>query len=289
MKLALGTVQFGLPYGVAGRGAVVPEREVRAILARASQLGIRMLDTAATYGDIEERLAAILPEGEWQVVTKLPPVPEALAAGDRHRWVHGQLARARDRLGEHLHGVLFHRADDLMGESAGELWDVCASWAASTTCRVGVSCYQPETLARIAVRFPISIAQVAGNALDQRLLQCPGGMSGHAELHVRSAFLQGLLLMDEAVAGERVPSARQALRRWHLWRMERGLSPLEAALGIVKALPGVSHCVVGVDALDQLEEIAEVWNSCRAMSATELASNDISVIDPRCWPVRKDP
>ena len=59
MKLALGTVQFGLAYGITGRGAVVPEQEVREILVAAADQGVSVLDTAVAYGDIEPRLAGL--------------------------------------------------------------------------------------------------------------------------------------------------------------------------------------------------------------------------------------
>ena len=53
-RLGIGTVQFGQPYGVSNRRGQVPPAEARAILARAAQAGIGLLDTAAS-----DRLAAL--------------------------------------------------------------------------------------------------------------------------------------------------------------------------------------------------------------------------------------
>lgn len=285
MELALGTVQFGLRYGVAGRDAPVPETEVRDILQCAAGSGIRTLDTAAVYGDIEARLARLIDDLPFDVVTKLPPLPSGLGNSEAARWVDAALVQARTRLGAHLHSVMFHHADDLLGSMADTAWDRCTSWAAKTGCNLGVSCYDTTTLARICERFPVKLAQLPGNAFDQRLRTAQFHPPG-VELHLRSAFLQGLLLMPEHEAARMVPRAGHALARWHAWLHEHNLAPLEAALGVVKGLPGVTHCVVGVDDRLQLEAIVEAWCVAPTLHATELALADLTVIDPRCWPRR---
>lgn len=286
MELTLGTAQFGLRYGVAGRATAVPEYEVRAILARAAALGVRVLDTAAAYGDIEARLARLAHGQDFGIVTKLPPKPEGLRPADVDAWADASLRTTHDRLGNALRALMFHRAEDLLDEGAEQLWQRCAAWAARHGCKLGVSCYDPATLSRIQQRFPIMIAQLPGNALDQRLRTEAVAGASPTEIHVRSAFLQGLLLMPQAAAAERVPQAAAALARWHGWLRDHALDPLQAALGLVKALPGVSHCVVGVDDEAQLEAIAAAWHATPALHADALAVTDLDVIDPRRWPAR---
>ena len=77
MELALGTVQFGLRYGIAGAAGPVPSDQVRAILERAVEFGVRTLDTAAAYGDVEQELAGLIGGLPLSVVSKLPPRPGA--------------------------------------------------------------------------------------------------------------------------------------------------------------------------------------------------------------------
>jgi hypothetical protein len=81
-----------------------------------------------------------------------------------------------------------------------------------------------------------------------------------------------------------VPAAAAPLARWHAWTRERDLDPLVAALSLAKGLPGVTHCVVGVDDLAQFEAIAAAWAAAVPLRACELAVHDIDVIDPRRWP-----
>ena len=286
MQLALGTVQFGLRYGVAGhRVGPVPEAEVRSILARAAALGIRTLDTAAAYGDIEARLAGLADGLDFEVVSKLPPVPPELAFGDVAGWVDAAVQRAHSRLGPALHALMFHRAEDLLEARADALWAAAQRQAAARGFKLGVSCYDADTLARVRARHPVTIAQLPGNAIDQRLRHA-APISPDLELHLRSAFLQGLLLMPEAAAAQRVPRAAAALARWHAWCRDHALDALPAALGFVKGLPGVSHCVVGVDDLAQLEAIAAAWQGAPVLHADALDEPDLDVIDPRRWPAQ---
>lgn len=285
MELALGTVQFGLRYGVAGREVAVPSDEARAILQRAAALGVRLLDTATAYGDIEQRLAALADGLPLRIVSKLPACPASLDSVAAAAWAHASLARSIERLGSVLVGFMFHRAEDLLEPHGDALWQACRPLAEAHGLKLGVSCYEPATLARVRARYPVALAQLPGNALDQRLASTePAALATPLELHLRSAFLQGLLLMPQAAAACRVPTAAAALARWHAWCEAHGLAPLVAALGLVKGLPAVSHCVVGVDNLAQLEAIAAAWAAAPVLRAPELHCSEPSVIDPRLWP-----
>lgn len=279
IQLALGTVQFGLAYGVVGSGSQVSEPEARRILERAAVLGIRVLDTAAAYGDIEQRLARLAGANTFNVISKIPPLPKDIDATAATAFVREALARSQARLKIHLQSVLFHSADDLLGPLGESIWKEAAAFTTRAGLRLGVSCYGPAQLQTLRERFPVAVAQLPGNVLDQRL---HGHDFSGIELHVRSAFLQGLLLAP-AQGAERIPAAAAHLRRWQERCSEHDLPPLTAALGAVKALPGVRHCVVGVESVAQLEEIAAAWVEARPLAWNDLATDAAEVIDPRVW------
>ncbi len=72
-RLGLGTVQFGLDYGVANPDGRTPPEEVRRILDVAAANGIGLVDTASVYGESERILGEILPAGDrFRIVTKTP-------------------------------------------------------------------------------------------------------------------------------------------------------------------------------------------------------------------------
>ncbi|HEX7638974.1 MAG TPA: aldo/keto reductase [Burkholderiaceae bacterium] len=282
--LALGTVQFGLAYGVAGASRPTAPAEARAILGRAWELGIRTLDTAPVYGDIEERLASLIGDLEFRIVSKIAPLPSGLGERDSIQHVTAAFDRSRERLGRRLSALLFHRAEDLLCPHAAPMWDALSERCARHGVALGVSGYDCETMERLRQDFPLSIAQLPGNAFDQSLARREPG--AHMAVHLRSAFLQGLLLMPQVEAARRVPAAARALERWHDWRRRHQMTPLQAALSIVRGW-NIEECVVGVQDQAQLEEIAQAWDETPSRQAPELASIDPDIIDPRRWPPKE--
>lgn len=284
MQLALGTAQFGLAYGVSGRGHAVPEIEVRAILEDAVARGVRTLDTAAAYGDIEPRLGRLAAGLPVVIVSKVPAIPDDLSPPAAAAFALQSARRSRDRLGPALHGLMMHRGADLIGPRGDAVWAALTDWAHAERVTLGASCYGPSECAALVGERGITLAQLPGNALDQRIAQgssdCP---LRHVEIHLRSVFLQGLLLMPFAQAAARVPAAAQALEKWHASCVARGLAPLQVALSAVKSFPLVSAVVVGVDSLVQWVEIVQAWEISSAQAVPELACEEPEVIDPRLW------
>lgn len=280
--LALGTVQFGLAYGAAGRGEPVPAAEVREILAEAWRSGVRVLDTAPVYGDIEPRLADLAGSHSFAYVTKIPALPKDASSEAAARFVRDSIATSRVRLGEGLSTILFHNGDDLLASSGEAAWEAATRAVAGTSARLGGSFYSPDAALAARARFPIAVAQLPGNAFDQRLAALAAGLAG-VEVHLRSVFLQGILLQPLARAVALLPQATAALTAWTHWCARQGVSPLRAALGIARSLPNVRYCVVGVDRVAHLRDIVTAWREASPMQAPALASGDEEIIDPRRW------
>ena len=263
-----------------GLGHQVTPEMAASILAQAWADGVRLLDTAASYGDIENRLVGLCDKRPFRIVSKIRPLG-TLSAPEKARALQQSMEGSVSDLGEQLDALLFHSAADLLSSDGDALWKAARAALAGSTVRLGVSCYAPQELIELRSRFDIQIAQLPGNALDQRLHQMPA-LDG-VELHLRSAFLQGLLLQAKAGA-RRVPAAAKALQAWESRCTQARLSPAVAALGVVKDLPRVAHCVVGVESLDQWREIHKAWQEAQALHWPELASDDPEVFDPRVWP-----
>jgi len=278
MELVLGTVQFGLAYGIAGSSARVDDTTARAILELAWASGIRTLDTAPAYGDIEERLAGLCEGLEFQTVSKVSSVGPGKRLDEA--WLLQSLQKSLQRLGSRLSGVLFHHAQDLHDESGDRLWSLARDWTRSYGIALGSSGYTPQELRLLHQTYNLDFVQLPGNALDQRI-QDHG--VGTREVHLRSCFLQGLLLLPQPEAERKLPAATPALRAWHTWLREHGLSPVTGALSVVKSFREVTHCVIGVDSPDQLAGVAQAWATAQALPAPALSSLDLDVIDPRRW------
>lgn len=283
-NIALGTVQFGLPYGVSNTTGQVPLHEARQILARARARGIDTLDTAIAYGDSESVLGQLGVNG-WRVVSKLPALPEAVQ--NVSDWVQAQFALSTHRLGVgHLDALLLHRPDQLKRSGGEALWTALEDLRRQGCVRkIGVSVYNHDELLELTEGRQFDLVQAPLNILDRSLVE-----SGWArrlkdqgtELHVRSAFLQGLLLMGTERPAKF--SRWQPLwQQWATWLSETGLSPLQACLRYCLSVPEVDRVVVGVESARQLCEIVDAAHGDMPLPPAWCMPIDPQLANPAKW------
>lgn len=209
--LILGTVQLGLPYGIANATGKPDQQAANAIVATAWEQGVRCFDTAQGYGDSEtvlgKSLRACRAQDQARVITKLSPALPPSAAE-----IEQSLNSSRERLDvERFFCVMLHREEQLplLDDYAGEILRKLRT--AGLLEHIGVSVYTPEK-ALEALRHPlVDIIQIPASLLDRRCEAA--GVFTLAErtgkqLHVRSAFLQGVLLMEP----QHIPDSLRELR-----------------------------------------------------------------------------
>jgi len=286
-RLALGTVQFGQPYGIANVSGQVGVAEVRAILQRAWEAGLRALDTAIAYGESEACLGRVGVTG-WRVITKLPAVPPDVS--NVHGWVVDQITGSLQRLGIlQLDGVLLHKSSDLLGPKGRELAAACDALRSSGSSRaIGVSIYDTAELDALWQRWRPDIVQAPCNVLDRRLIHSGWLERLHQHgirVHVRSVFLQGLLLMPAERRPAHFAAWTQILDRWLSWCAQQRSTPLECALAFARSLSAVEHVIVGVDSLTHLEQILRATSADVGVPPKDLFSEDRELLEPSRWKV----
>jgi len=289
-RLALGTVQFGLPYGVANQGGQVSRNEAAAMLDRAWAAGIDTLDTAVAYGESEQRLGE-MGVAKWRVVSKLPAALQE-PCEDVAGWAQRSVISSLERLKiNRLHGLLVHRSQQLLGRQGAALQKALdALKSQSMVEKIGVSIYAPEELDMMWPNFQPDLVQAPFSVVDRRLL-ASGWLSRlyqtGVEVHVRSVFLQGLLLMDPARRPTTFDRWRGLWQRWEEWLLDQSLTPLQACLGFAGSMPEISRIVVGVDSLRQLNEILFASKHSNVLPPPELSCNDCDLVDPSRWAIQK--
>lgn len=286
-RLALGTVQFGMPYGVANAQGQVTLEQVTSMLNAARTAGIDTLDTAIAYGDAETVLGRIGVSG-FRLISKVPALREPVGTVDD--WVLAQVEASLTRLRvPRLGGLLLHAPDDLLGPHGIELArGMQRVRDAGLVERIGMSVYSPEQLAALINHLPLEILQIPANVFDRRFTDSGwlDRLTAHGvEVHARSAFLQGLLLMPI----ERVPSKftpfRPLIERWHAWLSDEvaGTSPVQACLGHVASYTGIARIVVGADSLAQFQDIIAATATAPHQVPATLASPSTLLINPSQW------
>ena len=292
-RLGVGTAQFGQNYGVSNPRGRPDEREVAAILARAAAVGVGYLDTAPAYGDAEALVGRNLPRGHGlRIITKTPALTDATIEARHAQQVLDTLASSLDRLQvDSVHGLLVHQSNDLAKRGWQYLVDALAeAKARGWTSRIGASIYNDSQLSLVESRFRPEIIQLPLNALDRRSIV--SGMllrlqSSGVEVHARSVFLQGLLLMEPNTLPEFFAPVRQNIINLHgSWR-QRGLNALDGCLAFALQRPEVDAVIVGVNRLDEFKQI----EMAAALSASVDGNIDVDqpidpvYVDPSQWPV----
>lgn len=284
-RLALGTVQFGLRYGIANRSGQVSREAASAILAYAARAGMTTLDTAMSYGESETRLGQIGVAG-WQVVSKLPPLPHGCADVGTHVGLQTQEALRRLRI-PRLYGLLLHRPQDLLEHNGPALYAALGELRArGTVHKVGVSLYDPRELEALTSRFRLDIVQAPFSVMDRRLATTGWLERLHAagtEVHVRSLFLQGLLLMPEAARPRYFDRWQPLFREWQGWLEANALTPLRACVAFALSHAEVDRVIVGVDSLEQLQAVVAEASTAPVTVPKHLRSEDSALVNPSQW------
>jgi aryl-alcohol dehydrogenase-like predicted oxidoreductase len=291
-RLGLGTVQFGLDYGVSNRGGRPSEREAAAILAHAAAAGIGVIDTAPAYGEAETLTGRYLPRGHGlRIVTKTPALADVAIDARYGRQVLDSLAASLDRLKvSAVHGFLVHRSDDLAKAGWQHLVDaMLEARSRGWTSHIGASVYNADQLGLVESRFRPQLIQLPLNVLDRRAMT--SGMlarlkAAGIEIHARSVFLQGLLLMEPEELPEFFAPVRQAIVRFRGQWQQRGLSALGGCLAFALRQPEIDAVLVGVNRMKEFEQIEAAINA--------LPGGDIDIdieqpvdpayLDPSRWP-----
>lgn len=284
-RLGLGTVQFGLDYGVTNERGRIGECEAAEILGLAALAGIDVLDTAHLYGKSEEVIGAALPaEAQPKIVTKSPKFASALSADNAVLQLRSAFTLSVRRLRRRPYGLLFHDAADLLGDHGDALWSTMSQLKDEGQVeRIGISVYEGTEIERVLDRYPIDLVQIPWNPLDRRLHE--GGQldrlrAAGVQVHARSLFLQGLLLQPvEKIAG-RFGALRAAVGELAASSEAAGATRLESILALAFLESRIDRFVCGVTSTEQLEAI--VLAAERADPVKERISFTLSHrLDPR--------
>ena len=283
-RLGLGTAQFGLPYGITNRNGRVPLDEVRSIIERAEAVGIGLLDTAAAYGIAEETLGSVLDQkAPFRIVTKTTSVSAGLTAvEERARQSLALLRRPA------IDTILVHAASDLTGPDGPALWRMLQSLRDQGLFRrIGLSAYVADNPLALSKHYRPDVVQLPFSLADQRC-QSDGTLDGlkslGIEIHARSVFLQGLLLIEPEALPPKLSHAAGSFANLRRKAAEGGASPMQAALAFVLGTSEIDVALVGVSHRRELDEIVSAailpsssvdWKAC--------AFDDPVALTPSLW------
>ncbi len=255
------------------------------MLQLAAANGIDMLDTAIAYGESETCLGEVGTLG-FKLVTKLPAVPSRCI--DVSGWVQEQVAASLARLGvSKVYGLLLHRPEQLLGADGKLLYQTLQGLKeAGLTQKVGASIYSPSELSVLTTQYHLDLVQAPFNLVDRRL-HTTGWLQRlkeeGVEVHTRSAFLQGLLLMPKSSIPSRFAPWGELWNMWHAWLASHDLPAVQACLAYPLSFPGIDRVVVGADSVAQLSEILLAAGADGRHDFPDVLCDAEDLINPARW------
>lgn len=285
MKLALGTAQFGMSYGINNTKGKVPLKEVEKILDCSRSNKIDVIDTAISYGDSEEKLGK-LGVKDFKIISKIPEIPEG--ESNTRDWIFSQVERSLKRLNvDNLYGLMLHRPGQLEGKLGEDIRDALYEiQEQGLSKKIGISVYDIKQIEKAIQNFAFDIIQSPFNLVDQRLDDY-GSLNNlkknRIEVHTRSVFLQGLLLRDYNFLPDRFKQWDNLFRDWNHWISKHNISRVTACLQFVIQNPNIDRIVIGIETLNQLNEIVNSSNSIINFPFPDIRSHDSNLINPSNW------
>lgn len=273
-KIGLGTVQFGLDYGISNESGKTPKYEVKRILDFAKNEGIDTLDTAIAYGESERVLGEIGIEN-FEVVSKFLPESELNIP------LEEQLKKTlRSLKTENVYGYLAHRPADILDNP--DHWKILNRFKEQGIVnKIGFSLNETSELEQLLdKRFVPDLLQVPFNYFDRRFEELITQLhSKGCEIHTRSTFLQGLFFKNP----ESLPSHFEEVKGV-LQEVQVTASKLAGSLlRFVLEKPFIDKVIVGVETKEQLFE-----NLTDLGIADRLAQKDFEIsnliLNPSRWP-----
>ncbi len=281
--LILGTAQFGLDYGVSNESGKTDQDEVKRILNMAITNDIQYLDTAPVYGDSEQVLSANV-GNRFKVNTKLKPL-----TSDGVESVLNALKSSIYLFGGSLWGVTVHNIKDLESTDYVKVIDTLNSYKKNNVIKnIGISVYRPEDIEMALYYIKPDFVQLPFNIYDQRFKDLPvieKIRKFGCEIHVRSVFLQGLLLMNKDTIKNELGNILTNHDYLADYAAASKLTVYELCLKWVFQQKWIDKLVVGVNDLSQFNTLIETisYQNSHCINLSEFSSSNPLIINPANW------
>lgn len=295
MKYCLGTVQFGLKYGVAS--SVHPtEKDSINIIDCAIDNGINCLDTAAAYGNAEEIIGKYLKSNplkrdKIRIATKtLPYVFDGIDPKDYDKILKAEILKSIKKLNcEYLDYYMFHTGNDIFDEKKVE--SIKKLEKSGLVKSVGASIYSSEEAIHFVENEKLNCVQLPYNAIDRRLDKSNFfnlAIEKNKIVFCRSIFLQGLLTMNPNNLPQNMKFAEKTLIQYDSLCEKYHVSKIAFALAYMKHKKGIDYVVFGVDSIEQLKQQIDLQNMVLPKEAITEADHifidtNEKILNPQLW------
>lgn len=299
-SITLGTVQLGIPYGIANKSGQPSDLEAKQILDFAWKNGINSFDTAPAYGESQQRLGHFIKllkndpntNDLPNIISKVPGnLGNTENLKDTYEKMKNSIQLSLDLLNiDYLPYCLLHKASDMKNKNIiDSLIQIKQDGLIE---KIGVSIYNPEEVIQFLDTNQMDAIQIPINIFDHRLIKT--GLINELKIKkktvfARSIYLQGLLFLDPQHLPSNLIEAKPYIERLKRISEHHNYSLSEFALAFVRDLPGITSIVLGVDTIKQLKNNIQDFNTKMIEKSimdeilTEFGTITDNILDPSKW------
>ena len=293
MKYILGTAQFGLNYGVSNTSGKIQHDDIQKILKYATDAGVQYLDTANIYGESETKIGTFSELSDnFNIITKTATFKEKVRTNKKVKLIEDEFLKSLTKLGrQNVYALLIHDPRLILSEDGAEVFNALNKLKnLGLVEKIGVSVYTFDELEEILSLYSIDIVQFPLNVFNQSF-----GKSKYLkelkkkgiELHARSIFLQGLLLMSSDKLNFYFNPIKKKYTEYEKMLSNEKITKLQGALNYIKQFNELDGIVFGVQNHTELKEIIEALNlKTISLPFKDFAIEDESFNNPSNWKLK---
>ena len=278
-KIIIGVTQFGMNYGILNLDSNNKKKKLKQILNFSKKKGVKSLYTSKYYGDANKILAKenlnyfkIYLKFKSQDLLKknfskeLEKIKSELKKNDLILMLDG-FENLKDRERVKIYNIILDLKKD------------------KKIIRFGYSIYSFKNLKKICYKFRPNILQCPYNVIDRRLekkklLQFL--KINKIEIHVRSIFLQGLLILHYSKISKKFLKWKKIFKKFNDKIQYYKISNLDGCLNFIEKNKFIDKILLGVDNIDQLKEIFSFRYNVK-IKFPKIYVKDERLINPSKW------
>ncbi|MDA9172824.1 aldo/keto reductase [Candidatus Pelagibacter sp.] len=292
MKIGIGTAQLGMKYGIANKSSKITLNNFEKILNYSLKKKIFLIDTANTYGNSEDKIGALFSKNKkftkFKVITKLNSLRKFDNKNIYPKILKLITLSIKKMNVKKLDGVLLHDMNDLKSYKSEKiiqtLYEIKKKGLIS---KLGISAYDIRDVLKYTKKFNFDFIQFPLNIFDQRILDkkiLKKLKDRKIEIHIRSIFLQGLLLMSKNNLPNKFKS-NVNLKKWYEFLLKNNISALEACTDFIKSKKIYSKAIIGFDNYKQFLEFLKYFSNKKKLNLSykDFSVKNFKLINPSKW------
>jgi len=281
-KICIGTAQFGMNYGISNNSGKTTNNELNKIFSILGKKNINFLDTSMNYGDSYK----VLKKHNLKNFNIISKIPKITKKNQVEKLIFKKVLLSLKKLKiDNFYGILLHNQDDMMSSNSDEIYKALNKLKKDKKIKkIGLSIYNFDDAIKILEKYKFDIIQCPYNVVDRRMEKLSFKnfiIKNKIEIHVRSIFMQGLLLMKKRPL--KFKKYEKNFQAWDEITYKNRINSVLHALNFVMQNKIITKIIVGIENSNQLKDILNNYKKLKYNYPKKIMSMDINLINPNNW------